>query len=465
MPEDSFERDIVVIGGGTAGYSAAIHAAHLGARVALIEKGELGGTCLNRGCIPTKALVRSVEALQETKTAGDFGVEIEGNVRVNFQKVMARKKDVVSNLVDGISRLMKANKITVHNGAGHIISPHRVRVNEIEINTRNIVIATGSEPARLPVPGAELPGVLNTDQVLELTELPKDMVIIGGGYVGAELAGIFSGLGTRVSIIEMLPMCLATADEEIHKFFNRILRRQRIEVKTNAAVKAIVPDGESLKVSYATPEGEQSLSGQVVLVAAGRRPYMEGLGVAELGIAREGPAIRVDDYLQTNVPGIYAAGDVTGKIMLAHVASYQGEAAVENIMGISRRADYSAVPSCIFTIPEMASVGMTEMEAQRAGIEYKVTKFPFSASGRAMVIGEINGMVKMICRSGDGKVLGLHIIGPHASDLIAEGTLAIRMGATAADIAHTIHAHPTLAEAVHEAAMAQLHGAIHAVMM
>lgn len=465
MPGENIEWDIAVIGGGTAGYSAAIHAAHLGARVALIEKSELGGTCLNRGCIPTKTLIRSVEALQEIKRASDFGLEIEGGVRTNFQKIMARKSDVVSNLVAGISRLMKANKISVFKGAGYILSPNRVNINEIEITTRNIVIATGSEPARLSIQGAELPGVFNTDNVLELTELPGDMVIIGGGYVGAELAGIFNGLGTRVSIIEMLPLCLANCDEEIYKFFNRILRKQRIEVKTGAAVKAIVPDGERVKVIYTTPQGEQAISGQVVLVATGRRPYVEGLGLAGLGIAREGPAIRVDDYLKTNIPGVYAAGDVTGKTMLAHVASYQGEVAVENIMGISRRADYRAVPSCIFTIPEMASVGLTEMEVKKAGLEYRVTKFPFSACGRAMTMGEINGMVKMICSSGDGRVLGLHIIGPRASDLIAEGTLAIRMGATAEDIAHTIHAHPTLAEAVHEAAMAQLHGPIHAIMM
>jgi dihydrolipoamide dehydrogenase len=454
------ERDIVIIGGGPAGYVAAIHAAHLGAKVAVIEKDRLGGTCLNRGCIPTKALARSAEVLLATREAKDFGIEAD-SVRIDFRGIMAHKSKSVNELVSGVERLMNANKIRVCRGKGQILSPHLVKVNDEEIAARKVIIATGSESTPLPIPGAHLTGVLTTDGILELAELPESLVVIGGSHVGVEFASIFSALGTKVTIVKRRPLRLEPVDEEIGRRFAQTLPSQGIEVKIGAAVKAIEQKGAVLRVVWDTPEGEQGVDGQTVLMATGRASYTGGLNLSELGMHMDGGAIRVNEYLETSVKDVYAIGDVLGKNMLAHVASYEGEVAVENSLGRSRQVDYRAVPNCVFCHPEIAGVGITEKEASEGGISYKVSKFPFAACGRAVAMGETTGLVKLICHAGDGKVLGMHIIGPHASDLIAEGTLAVRLGLTAEDIVHTIHAHPTLPEAVRETAMGQLDGAIH----
>jgi len=454
------EKDVVVIGGGPGGYVAAIHAAHLGAKVALVEKDKLGGTCLNRGCIPTKALVRSAEVLREAKRASDFGLEIPV-VNVNFPEIMARKSNVVDKLVSGVEQLMKSNKISVYRGTGRILSPQLVRVNDEEIAAKKIIIATGSETTLLPIPGLDLPGVLTTDDILELKELPESLVVIGGSHVGVEFASIFNELGTKVTIVKRRPLRLEPVDEEIGRRFAQTLSRRGIEVKIGAAVKAIKQNGALLKVVWDTPEGEQGVEGQMVLMATGRQPFTEGLELSELGIRMDGRAIVVNEYLETNVDGVYAIGDVLGKSMLAHVASYEGEVAAENALGHPRKVDYRAVPSVVYTYPEVAGVGITEVEANDSGIPYKVSKFPFLACGRAVAMDETTGIVKMICNAEDGRVLGVHIMGPHADELIAEGVLAIQLGATARDIAHTIHAHPTLPEAVHETAMGQLEGSIH----
>jgi dihydrolipoamide dehydrogenase len=453
-------KDIVIIGGGPAGYVAAVHASHLGAKVAVVEKDKLGGTCLNRGCIPTKALARSVEVLLEARMASDFGIEVD-TVKANFSKMMARKNNIVSHLVSNVEQLMKANKIRVCRGTARILSPHLVKVNDEEIAARKVIIASGSESTPLPIPGGDLPGVLTTDDILELTELPESLVVIGGSYVGVEFASIFNALGTKVTIVKRRPLQLEPIDEEIGRRFAQTLPRQGIEVRVGAAVKAIKSRGPVLRVVWDTSEGEQGADGQMVLMATGRAPYTEGLGLSDIGIQMERGAIEVNEYLETNVKDVYAIGDVLGKNMLAHVASYEGEVAVENALGHPRRTDYRAVPSCIFAQPEIAGVGITEKEASDSGIPHKVSKFPFKACGRAVALGETTGMVKMICNADDGKLLGMHIMGAHASDLIAEGTLAVRLGLTARDIVYTIHAHPTLPEAVAETAMGQLDGAIH----
>ena len=458
------EYDIAVVGSGPAGYVAAIHAAHLGARVALVEKDRLGGTCLNRGCIPTKALVRSAEVLLEAGGANDFGIEVS-NIKINFRKIMARKSRIVSRLVSGVGLLMRANKIDVYRGAGCILSPHLVKVDDERVATRKLIIASGSEPTRLPVPGIDLPGVLTTDGILALKKLPESLVVIGGSYTGVELASIFNVLGTKVTIVKRRPLQLEHIDQEIGRRFARTLSKQGIEVKVGAAVKGIKRNGAALKVVWDSPEGELGVEGQMVLMATGRVPYTEGLGLAELGIHMEGLSIVVNERLETNIGGVYAIGDVLGKNMLAHVASYEGEVAVENALGRARQVDYRVVPYCIFTYPEIAGVGITEAEANNSGVPYKVSKFPFAACGRAVAMGETKGMVKMICNAKNGRVLGMHIMGPHASDLIAEGVLAMQLGATAQDIAHTVHAHPTLPEAVRETAMGQLHGSIHSLEM
>ena len=454
------EKDIVVIGGGPGGYVAAIHAAHLGATVAVVERDRLGGTCLNRGCIPTKALVRSAEVLREARRADEFGLEIPV-VKVNFQKIMTRKSNVASQLVSGVEQLMKQNKISVYQGTGRTLSPRLVRVNDNEIATRKIIIATGSESALLPIPGIDLPGVLTTDDILELKELPESLVVIGGSHVGVEFASIFDTLGTKITIVKRRPLRLEPVDEEVGRRFAQTLPKRGIEVKIGAAVKAIKRKGDVLQVVWDTPEGEQGVEGQMVLMATGRQPYTEGLGLSEIGVKMEGHALVVNEYLETNIDGVYAIGDVLGKSMLASVASYEGEIAVENALGRSRKVDYRAVPSVVYTYPTVASVGISEKEARDSGVNYKVSKFPFLICGRAVAMDETAGIVKMICDAENGKVLGMHIMGPHADDLIAEGTLAIQLGATASDIAHTIHAHPTLPEAVLETAMGQLEGAIH----
>jgi len=454
------QKDVVVIGGGPGGYVAAIHAAHLGAQVALIEKDRLGGTCLNRGCIPTKALVRSAEIFRETKRADEFGLEI-GSVKANLPRIIARKRKVVDTLVSGVEQLIKANKVSLHHGIGRLVSPRLVKVNTTELAAGKIIVATGSESALLPIEGLDLAGVLTTDDILELEELPESLVVIGGSHVGVEFASIFNALGTKVTIVKRRPLLLEPVDQEIGRRFAQLLSKQGIRVITGAAVKAIVRDKALLRVIWDTSGGEEGIHGQIVLMATGRRPYSKEVGCSEIGLKMEEGAISVNEHLETNIEGVYAIGDVLGRHMLAHVASYEGEVAVENALGRRRQADYRAVPTCIFTYPEIAGVGITEQDARNSNIPHKVSKFPFAACGRAVTMGETIGMVKMISDASDGKVVGVHIMGSHASDLIAEGALAVQLGATARDLARTIHAHPTLPEAVHETAMGMLHGAIH----
>jgi len=474
----SKEYDIVIIGGGPGGYVAAIRAAQLGAIVALVEKDRVGGVCLNRGCIPTKALVRSVEVLQLVEEAPTFGVIVE-EPAFDFARIMARKDEIVARLVGGVEALLKAHKVKVVSGTATIPKPGLVLVKPASsassptsnpsttlrtgfqhLTSKNIIVATGSVPARPPIAGLDAPGVLTSADVLELEDAPDSLAVIGGGVIGLEFAGIFHALGTKVTVLEMLPTLLPTVDSELARRYKSYLQRGGVEVHLRARVEEIRPKGDGLAVRVA--DSGEEVEAEKVLVATGRAPYTEGLGLEELGVKRERGAIVVDERMATTVPGVYAIGDATGGVMLAHLASRQGEVAVENILGRPVAMDYRAVPNCVFTLPEIAGVGLTEQAAKAEGLDYKVARFPFAASGRALTIGETAGLVKLICESESGKVLGVHIMGPHASDLIAEGTLAIQMGATARDIAETIHAHPTLPEAIMEAAKAAAFGqAIH----
>ncbi len=458
------DADVIIIGAGPAGYVAAIRAAQLGARVALVERDKLGGVCLNQGCIPTKCLTKSMEVLLEAKKASTFGVEV-GKPRLDFQAMMAHKRAVVDKLVARLESLMKANEIKIIAGFGKVVGTGIVRVEREgveELTADNIIIATGSSPDRLPIPGASLPGVLTSEELLEIGSPPTSLVIVGGGAVGVEFAGIFNALGARVTIIEMLPNLLPVFDVEIARRYHQLLRQRGVMVHLGARVESLESRGGELEVSFQAQGVPGSARGEMVLLATGRKPNVAGLNLEAVGVEMGGGNITVDEYLETNVEGLYAVGDVTGGLMLAHLASREGEVAAENALGAKQAMDYESVPNCIFSFPEIAGVGLTEQVARERGIAYRKTRFPFVANGRALTMDETVGVVKMICDEG-GKLLGLHILGPHATELIVEGTLAMKLGATARDIASTIHAHPTLSEATREAALEHLDGAIHRV--
>lgn len=451
------EIDIVIIGGGPGGYVAAIRAAHLGLKIVLVEKDKLGGVCLNRGCISTKALVSTAEILNNIKRANEFGIGVEG-VSLDFAKVMNRKELITRRLTSGVEQLMKANQIRVIYGEGNILEPGVVEVVNAEdqkeiVKTKNIIIATGSSVMKLPIPGLEIEGVITSDGALTLQKLPAQLLIIGGGVVGIEFAGIFNAFGVEVTVVEMLPRILLPIDEEISQRLSLILKRRGIKVLTNSKVEEIKKNHHNLEVIISTPEGENlNLTTEKVLLSAGRIPDFGNIDIKRLGIKLDGKAVKVDEKMKTNIPGIYAIGDVVGRIMLAHVASAQGKVAVENIAGIERSMDYRAVPNCVFSMPEVASVGLTEKEAREKYSQVKISKFPYMANGKALGMGETEGLVKIVANEDTFEILGLHILGVHASDLIAEGTLALSMEATAEEIIDTIHAHPTLAETIAEAA-------------
>ena len=450
------EIDVVIIGGGPGGYVAAIKAAHLGLKAVLVEKDKLGGVCLNRGCIPTKALVSTAELLNHLQKAGEFGIQVK-DYSIDFTAIMKRKDLITRRLSSGVEQLMKANQVRVVKGEGQIVEPGKVEITDTAgekevIKTKNIIIATGSKVMRLPIPGIDNEGVITSDDALSLSELPSRMLIIGGGVVGIEFAGIFKALGVEVTVVEMLPRILLPIDEEIARRLTQILKRKGIEILTDCKVKGIKKNNQNLEVLVSTNDGEKKLETEKVLLAAGRVPELGNIDVQRLGIELDGKAIKVDEKMRTNIPGIYAVGDVVGKIMLAHVASREGIVAVENISGKEVLMDYKVVPNCVFSMPEVASVGLTEEEARKENDNIKVSKFPFMANGKALGMGETEGMVKIIADADTFELLSVHILGAHASDLIAEGTLALSMEATAEEIINTIHAHPTLAEAIAEAA-------------
>lgn len=451
-------KNMVIIGGGPGGYVAAIRAAQLGGKVTLIEKDELGGTCLNRGCIPTKAMLRAAELLDLMETSKDFGIHT-GEISVDFAKILARKDRAVKTLVSGVSGLMKSNGVEVIKGKARLISPKEIEVldekqQKVVYQAKKIILATGSISADLPIPGAKIPGVINSDEALQLTKVPESMVIIGGGPIGLEFGTIFAKLGTKVTILEMLPQILPGEDAEVASSLDKSLRSSKIQILTNSQVKGIFEGSAGKKKVVATTgEGEKAFEAQYVLMAVGRRPNIEGLGLEEAGVHFTPKGVEVNEKMETNVSDVYAIGDVTGQWLLAHFASAQGGVAAENAMGQEVRMDRRHVPRCVYTLPEVASVGLTEKQAKDAGYELKVGKFPFAANGKATIIGERNGFVKIVAGAEYGEILGVHIFGPQATDLIAEGVLAMHLEATALDMARSIHPHPTLSEAMMEAAL------------
>ncbi len=459
--------DVVIIGAGPGGYVAAIRAAQLGLRTALVEKQEVGGVCLNRGCIPTKAMLRSVQVLEDTRRGEEFGV-LADNVRLDYSRVLSRRDQVVANLRRGVEFLLKSNGVQLVRGTAQLTARDRVEVRTngatTALEARNVVIATGSEPAMLPVPGASGPGIIDSDGALLLDRVPHSILVVGGGAVGTEWATIFSAFGAKVTIVEMMPTLLPLEDEDIGRILARSFSRRGIQVYTGSRLVGLSPGPNGgWQGTITTPDGrEEQVSAEFVLVAVGRKPLTRGLNLEAAGV-RTGPRgfIEVDNRLQTNVPGVYAIGDVTGKYLLAHVASHQGIVAVENIAGRSRSIDYKAIPSVTFTHPEVATVGLSEAKAREQGYEVKTGQFPFSALGRAHTYGDTEGMVKIVADAKYGEVLGVHIIGPSASDLIPEATLGLNLEVTLEDIAETVHAHPTFPEAVMEAAAAALGRPLH----
>lgn len=457
------QYQIGILGGGPGGYVCALRAAQLGLSVILVEGERIGGTCLNKGCIPTKALVKSVELWREIQHAEEFGIQVD-HAGIDFTKVMERKDKVVETLVVGVERLIKAAKIKYVKGWGEVHEAGKIEVETEEgresYEVEKLILATGSIPARIPIPGIDLPGVLSSDDILEIDKLPEHLVVIGGGVIGLEFASIYQAFGVKVTVVEMLPSLLANIDEEIPKRMTPLLKRSGIEIMTKTAVREIRQKGSQLIVVVEDAKGQKELLTDKVLVSTGRKPNLRGINIDGLGLKIERGSIAVDSQMQTSVPGVYAIGDVTGGIMLAHVASMQGIVAAENCAGQRAAMNYEAVPSAIFTYPEIAAVGQTEQALKAEGKKYTSSKFPFSANGKAIALGETIGLVKILADE-EGKVIGASIMGIQASSLIQELVLAVNKGLKAEDLVQTIHAHPTLPEAVMEAAHGVLGKPLH----
>jgi dihydrolipoamide dehydrogenase len=458
--------DLAILGAGPGGYVAALRAAQLGARVVVVEKDRVGGTCLNIGCIPTKTLTTSTELLLKARRAGEFGLSIP-EATSDLPAMMIYKQETVDGLVGGVEQLLKEGRITLSRGEGRLMHPDTLRVvnrdgAETEILATHVVLAPGSVTARPPIPGLDLPGVITSTEALDIVEVPTHLIVVGGGVIGLEFACIYEALGSRVTILEMMPTLLPDGtDEALAKRLALSLRRRGMTIHTGATVQGIEPAGPGLCVKFSGVKGSESVAGDRVLVAVGRWPNTADLGLAELGVKMDGRAIAVDQHLATNLPNLWAIGDAVGGMMLAHKAMVEGRVVAENLTGGRRAIDYRSVPNVVFTRPEVASIGLTEAQARAQGADIKVAQFPFSANPRARILGEAEGLVKLVCEAGSGRVLGVHLMGPHATDLIAEGALAVQVGATADDLAWTTHAHPTLPEAMLEAALGFHNASIH----
>lgn len=458
------EFDLIVIGGGPGGYVGAIRGAQMGAKVALIEKESLGGTCLNRGCIPTKALYYSAKTMKAAQKAADFGVTV-GDVGFDLSKAISRKDEVVEKLVGGVTQLLKANGVEVINGTGSLEGNGKVKVDTGEgtdvIAGKNIIIATGSEPALIPAFSIDHENVITSTEALNLKTLPKSMLVIGAGVMGCEFATIFARFGTNVTVVELLPAILSTEDKSIVRVVEKSMKAMGVEIHKEVMVDSVeVLGGGGVKTTL--KDGTEFIT-EKVLVSIGRSFNSEGIGLDKAGVEVERGCITVNDKMETSAKGVYAIGDVTGGMLLAHVASVEAEVAVKNALGKSATMDYSVIPAGIFTDPEIASVGLKEKDAKEKGIDINVGRFPYLASGKALTMGETDGSVQIITEPGSGKVLGASIVGAHATDLIGEIAVVMRAGLGAKDIMETVHAHPTLPEIVLEAAEDTVGLAVHKV--
>lgn len=455
---------LTIVGSGPGGYVAALRAAQLGADVTVIEDDEVGGTCLNWGCIPTKTMIASCDVLAKVRELDKFGLELSGSVVPNITKIVERRNKVVGIQIRGIRGLFKSWGVVLKEGRGILTSPRTIEValkggGTEKVETDCIIIATGSRPGKIPTLPFDGKSILSSTDMMKLIDIPKSLLIVGAGVIGCEFACIYRELGSEVTMVEMLDRAVATEDREVSELLEKELKKKKIKLMTGVGVDRAEVRGDGV---HAFLTNGSELVATQILVSVGRTPNSDNLGLESAGVAQgKKGEIVVNERMETNVPGIYAIGDVTGGLLLAHVASRQGLVAVQNIMGKDEVFDYSVVPAAIFTSPEIASVGLRTHQAEERGIKIKTGHFEFRGLGKAHAIGEISGFIKIIAEEQTDKILGCHIIGPHASDLIHEAALAMKTGRTVRDIAGTIHAHPTLAEGIMEAAE-DVHGeAIH----
>lgn len=450
---------VAVIGGGPGGYVAAIKAAMLGAEVTVIEKRKVGGTCLNVGCIPTKALLASLSLISSIKEAKDFGIHINGEVEANFDDIMNRKNKVVSQLISGIEFLFEKRGIKLVNGFGKLVDTNKIEVNKEDgskelVEADKIILANGSQPVILPMFPYDGDKIITSDEALNLKDVPKSLLIVGGGVIGCEFGQFFRALGTEVTIVEMFDQLLPLEDKDVAKQLQRQFKKDKIKVMTGVKIeKCEIVDNEVV----ATLSNGKEVKAEKALLSIGRKPYLDNSGIEDIGIELERGKVIVNENLETNVKGIYAIGDIINTPFLAHVASKEGLVAAQNaVCGNSKTVNYAAVPRCVYTEPEVAGVGKTEKELQENGIEYNTGQFDFRALGKAQAIGHFQGFIKILADKND-RIIGASIVGPHATDLLTELSLAVHLGLTVEEVGDVIHAHPTLSEGIMEA-LHDVHG-------
>ncbi len=460
--------DVAIIGSGPGGYVAAIRAAQLGMSVLIVEREpRLGGVCTLRGCIPTKALLHTADVLEEARHGAEVGVAAR-EVRLDFPAAIKHKEKIVRQSTNGVSYLMKKNKVDVAPGFGRITGHGKISVAaadgaETTFSAKNVIVATGSTPRSLPGIEIDHKSILSSDSILELTEIPKSLLVIGSGAVGVEFASMFARFGSKATVVEILPRIVPLEDEEVSRELAASFKRQGIAVYVDTRVERVTQGDAGVEVLARSSGGKtETFRAEKILLAVGRKPLSEGIGLEALGVATDRGYIRVDPWMQTNVPNVYAIGDVVPTPWLAHVASAEGVVAVEQMAGAETRPlNYDQVPGCTYCTPEVASIGLTEAVARERGHDVAVGKFPFSANGKARIVNETAGFVKIVSEKKYDEILGVHIVGPKATELIAEAGAALKLEATSEELVRTIHAHPTLSEAMHEAAEAVSGHALH----
>ena len=452
---------VLVIGGGPGGYVAAIRAAQMGGKVTLVEKDELGGTCLNRGCMPTKAMLHTSEIYEQATNSANIGI-IGADVQVDWEKVQGFRASVVERLTSGVKALLRLNKVTVVNGEAVFTGPKTVKAGNQELTADKVIICAGSYPIIPGIPGLkESKATIDSTACLSLDHIPESLVVIGGGVIGLELGSVYRRYGTKVTVVEMQPRLLPLMDGELTMLAEAKLKSEGLEILTSTSVVSVADTDKGANVTIKGPDGEKVIEAEKILVCVGRGPNTAGLALDKAGIEVKDGFIQTNEKMETNVPGVYAVGDCTGKLMLAHAAMAMGEVAAENALGGDRVFKPEMSPSCAYIGPEFAGVGYTEERAKELGIAYKVGKFPTSGNGRSLVAGHTDGMIKILSGEKYGEILGVHILAPSATELIEEAALAITLEATVKEFTETIHCHPTVAEAVRECALNVDKKAIH----